>query len=70
MTDREKEFFKKLRQLLDEYDVDMISTDDKEPYGCHSPLIQVQFNNTYGCFEVVSITSCDDPLHDEANKVH
>lgn len=55
---RHAQFYAKLGDLLAEYDVDMIATDDGQSYGQHLPLINVQFNRDgYRSDELKSLSS-------------
>lgn len=63
MERKHKEFYRDLANLLDQYDVDIVATDDGEAYGMHSPLINVQFNSPYRSDEFTSISADDARTH-------
>lgn len=63
MDRKHKQFYRDLAELLDQYDVDLMATDDGEPYGQHSALINVQFNAPYRSDEFTSISADDARQH-------
>ena len=57
MKPRHREFYRRLADLLEEFDVDLNATDDEEPYGLQSPLIQVEFDAPYRSDEFTYINA-------------
>ena len=64
----EVDFLFEMRVLLDRYDVDIVATDDEQPYGMAQPLVELQFNRPYGVYQFTSISSADEVEDDEQNK--
>lgn len=55
---RHSQFYTKLAELLEEYDVDLVATESSESYGQHHGLINVQFNRDgYRSDELKSLSS-------------
>lgn len=55
---RHSQFYSKLADLLEEYDVDLVATESSESWGQHHGLINVQFNRDgYRSDELKSLSS-------------
>ena len=55
LESRHGAFMIELRALLKKFNVTMRATDDGEPYGQHSPLIEIEFSDPYASYEVAYI---------------
>jgi len=68
-SDREVEFFARLRALLKEFDVDIDIVDEGIQYGNPTPFVRFEFNAEYGVYNFSRISSADEPGEDGACKV-
>jgi len=57
MYPRHREFYVKLADLLEEYDVDLYASGDCYAYGQQTPQIDVEFNDPYRLDELKNLVA-------------